>query len=173
MTIAFALVMLVSGAVTVHLVPYLIDRGYSAAFAASVVGLIGIMALPGRLLFAPLCERYSRRLVIALLFLLQTISLPALLLLPGLIGVFAFVALFGASFGAITPARAALVADHYGSAHYARINSVLGLFVTGSRAIAPVGAGILYDLPGMYPPIFWLLAGISLLAVGAILLTGA
>lgn len=172
-TIAFALVMLVSGAVTVHLVPYLIDRGYSAAFAASVVGLIGIMALPGRLLFAPLCERYSRRLVIALLFLLQTISLPVLLLLPGLVGVFAFVALFGASFGAITPARAALVADHYGSTHYARINSVLGLFVTGSRAIAPVGAGILYDLLGTYPPIFWLLAGISLLAVGAILLVGA
>src|SRR5579875_2552860 len=48
---AFGLTMLTSGAITVHLVPYLINRGYSAGFAASMVGLIGVMALPGRLIF--------------------------------------------------------------------------------------------------------------------------
>ena len=81
-----------------------------------------------------------------------------------------FVVLFGAGFGAITPARAALVADRYGSVSYARISSVLGLFVTGARALAPVGAGIMYDLLGTYLPIFWILTGVSVLAAGAILL---
>lgn len=166
---AFALTMLTSGAMIVHLVPYLINRGYSAGFAASMVGLVGIMALPGRLVFTPLGERFSRRLIIALLFASQAIALVVLLVVPGLIGVFGFVALFGMGFGAIIPARAALVADHYGSTHYARINSILGLFITGARAIAPVGAGILYDVLGTYPPVFWLLAGASLLAAGAIL----
>jgi MFS family permease len=170
MATAFALTMLTAGAITVHLIPYLIDQGYSASFAASMVGLIGIMALPGRLVFTPLGERFSRRLVVAFLFLLQAAALPVLLLVPNHIGVLSFVVLFGAGFGAITPARAALVADHYGSTHYARINSVLGLFVTGARAVAPVGAGILYDLLGTYPPIFWVLAGLSALAAGAILL---
>src|SRR5579859_1141444 len=169
MATAFALTVLVAGVMTVHLVPYLIDRGYSASFAASMVGLIGIMALPGRLVFTPLGARFSRRLVTALLFLLQAIALAVLLLAPNLIGVFGFVVLFGAGFGAITPARAALVADHYGPAHYARINSVLGLFVTGARAVAPVGAGLLSDRLGSYPPIFWALAGLSVLAAGAIL----
>ncbi len=167
---AFALSMLTVGAITVHLVPYLIDSGYSPGFAASIFGLIGIIALPGRLIFTPLGERLSRHLVIALLFLLQAAALPVLLLVQGTVGVFCFVVLFGASFGAITPARAALVADHYGSTHYARINSVLGLFSTGARAIAPVGVGIIYDLLGAYPPIFWVLAGLSVLAAGAILL---
>jgi MFS family permease len=153
----------------VHLVPYLIDRGYSPGFAASVVGVIGVMALPGRLVFTLLGERISRRLVIVLLFALQALALPFLLLVPGVLGVVGFVGLFGAGFGAITPARAALVADAYGSAHYAKINSMLGLFITGGRALAPVGAGLLYDLLGAYSPIFWLLAALTLLAVVAML----
>ncbi|HEY7347176.1 MAG TPA: MFS transporter [Ktedonobacterales bacterium] len=170
MAAAFALTTLAAAAITVHLVPYLIDHGYTASFAASMVGLIGIMALPGRLVFTPLGERLPRRLVTALIFLLQAIALLVLLLTPGVVGVVGFVLLFGAGFGAITPARAALVADHYGSMHYAKINSVLGLFITGARGIAPVGVGLLYDLLGAYPPIFWALALLSALAAGAILL---
>src|SRR5579859_114217 len=131
---AFALYMLAAGAITVHLVPYLIDHRYPAGIAASMFGLIGIMALPGRLVFTLLGERLPRRLVIATLFLLQFAALCILLLVQVFIGVIGFVVLFGAGFGAITPARAALVADHYGSSDYARISSVLGLFITGARA---------------------------------------
>lgn len=168
--IAFGLTTLGAGAISVHLVPYLIDSGYPPGFAASMIGLIGIMALPGRLVFTMLGERIPRRLVSAMLFLLQAVALPALLLIPGIAGVLCFVVLFGAGFGAITPARAALVADLYGATYYARINSLLGLFITGARAVAPVGAGIMYDLLGTYPPVFWALAVVSLVAAGAILL---
>ncbi|HLW03312.1 MAG TPA: MFS transporter [Ktedonobacterales bacterium] len=172
MAAAFALTTLAAVAVTVHLVPYLIDRGYTPGFAAAMAGLVGIMALPGRLVFTPLGNVFPRHLVIALICLLQALSLAVLLLIPGVIGVFGFVLLFGAGFGSITPARAALVADSYGSTHYARINSVLGLLITGARALAPVGAGVLYDLLGTYPLIFWILAWLSVLAAGAILLGG-
>jgi MFS family permease len=167
---AFALNQFAAGAIAVHLVPYLIDQRYPAAFAASMLGLIGVMALPGRLIFTPLGDRYARRLLIALLFVLQAAALPVLLVLPGVVGVVGFVVVFGAGFGAITPARAALVADHYGSTHYASINSLLGIFITGARAAAPVGVGIAYDLLRAYAPIFWALAVVSALAAGAILL---
>ncbi|HEY7355180.1 MAG TPA: MFS transporter [Ktedonobacterales bacterium] len=170
MAAAFALTTLAAVAVMVHLVPYLIDRGYSASFAASMAGLIGLMALPGRLVFTPLGNMFPRRLVIAMICLLQAVSLVALVLVPGVVGVVGFVVLFGAGFGSITPARAALLADYYGSTHYAKINSVLGLFVTGARALGPVGAGLLYDRLGTYLPIFWLLAVVSALAAGASLL---
>ncbi|HLV98680.1 MAG TPA: MFS transporter [Ktedonobacterales bacterium] len=170
--LAFALATLVAGALSVHLLPYLLDRGYTVSFAASMVGFIGVMALPGRLVFTILGERFSRRLVTALLFVLQALAMPMLLVVPGSLGVFGFVAVFGVGFGAITPARAALVADRYGTTHYARINSVLGVGITGARALAPVGVGILYDLLGIYSPIFWGLAVLSVVAAGAILLGG-
>ena len=50
-------------AMTVFAIPFLLERGHSAAFAAFAVGLIGVSQIPGRLLFAPLasCFRARRR----------------------------------------------------------------------------------------------------------------
>ena len=42
----------VSGAIIVHLVPLLLDRGSDAAFAALAAGIMGLSQLPGRLAFA-------------------------------------------------------------------------------------------------------------------------
>ena len=44
-------------AVVVQGIPFLLERGYSPAFAAFSIGVIGISQIPGRLLFAPLAER--------------------------------------------------------------------------------------------------------------------
>jgi hypothetical protein len=49
---------------------------------------------------------------------------------------------------------------------------MLGLALTAARAVAPVSAGAMYDYLGTYLPIFGGLAGLSLLAAGAILLIG-
>jgi MFS family permease len=169
LSMAFFLSQLATAAVAVHLVPYLIDVGYDAGFAALAAGLIGTMALPGRLIFTPLGDRLPRQQVTACLFLLQTIALVVLLQLHSLLGVYAFVVLFGIGFGAMTPARAALVADLFGPTHYGKINGVLALFVTGSRALAPVTAGVVYDFAGGYELAFWGLAAASAIATAAVL----
>ena len=166
---AFFLGQLATAAVAVHLVPYLIDRGYAPEFAAVIAGLIGVMALPGRLIFTPLGDRFPRQQVTACLFLVQTLALFVLLLAHGVVGVYAFVVLFGMGFGAMTPARAALVADLYGPTHYGQINGVLALFVTASRALAPVSTGTLYDWAGHYDPALWGLLVASAVATVAVL----
>jgi hypothetical protein len=162
--LAAAFVMNIIGviALNVHLVSYLIDRGYETSFAATTMGFVGIMALPGRLIFTPLGDLLPRSLVTACLFLLQTLSLLVLLWVPGKAGVFGFVALFGAGFGAITPARAALVAEFYGPAAYGSISGALAL-------LAPVGAAWGHDLAGGYEPVLWTLVAISALGAVAIL----
>jgi MFS family permease len=85
------------------------------------------------------------------------------------LGVYAFVVLFGMGFGAMTPARAALVADLYGPMQYGQINGVLALFVTASRGLAPVCAGTVYDWAGHYDPGLWGLLVASAVATGAVL----
>jgi MFS family permease len=80
--------------------------------------------------------------------LLQAAAVAVLLGVPGPGGVLGCVVLFGAGFGAITPARAALVAEQYGPAHYGRISGLLTLGVTGARALAPVSTGLLYGAAG-------------------------
>jgi MFS family permease len=170
LTTAFFLNQMGVAAISVHLVPHLQDRGYEPGFAALVTGLIGAMALPGRLIFTPLGDYLPRQFLTALLFFLQTMALAVLLLASGTGSVVTFVVLFGIGFGALTPARAALLADLYGPAHYGKINSVLALFVTGSRALAPVSAGAVYDRVGSYGPVLWGLIVASALATAAVLL---
>jgi len=166
---AFFLNTLGSSALFVHLVPYLTDHGYGKEFAAGVTGTVGVMALPGRLVLTPLGDRLPRSWVASGIFALQLLALLALLLVRSTGGVIAFVVLFGAGFGAVTPARAALVAEFYGPASYGSISGVLSFFLTAARAAGPVGAGVLYDLSGSYTAALWTLACASAVAAVAVL----
>jgi MFS family permease len=166
---AFVLATTAAMAITVHLIPYLKEHGYSTSAAAQAAGAIGLLALPGRLIFTPLGSHVPRQYVTAAIFTLQALALVALLEVHGGLGVALFVVLFGCGFGAITPARAALVAEMYGPAHYGSIGGTLALCVTGARSIAPVGAGVLYGMLGGYRAVFWTLAVLSAMAALAAL----
>ena len=85
------------------------------------------------------------------LFLMQTAALFVLLLIPSQIGVLGYVVLFGLGSGASTPVRVALVAEHYGTAAYGRINGSLTMLGTWARVAAPVGAGALSVVIGYRP----------------------
>ncbi len=147
-TAAFTLSGLATTAVSVHLVPLLLERGYGAAFAGGAMGLLGLMALPGRLVFTPLGGRWSRGAVTASIFALSALAVAVLLTTRGTVGVWVFVTLFGAGFGAITPARAALVGDLVPPSAYGRVSGRLALTVALARAAAPVGASLLYAAAG-------------------------
>lgn len=169
LTAGFTLTTLATITVTVHLIPYLLDHGYDARFAALAASIIGAMKFPGRLVFAPLERRMAHRHLAALLVLLQALAVLMLAVVPGAIGVLCGAALFGAASGAGTLARPALLAELYGAAHYGSINGVLAFFLSGAQALAPVGAGALYTLFGYYEPVLWLITIIFGVAFCAVL----
>ena len=153
--LGFCLSTAVAFGVHIHLVPILLDRGYSPTLAATLAGLVGAMQVFGRILMGPLAGRLPLRTLTASVLALQPVALLVLLLVPGLVGVAAFVALFGAAKGCLTLVRPALVADLYGTTNYASISGVLAFAVTLAQAGAPVGAGAAYDAFGGYQPILW------------------
>jgi MFS family permease len=172
LTVAFALSSLTTTALAVHLIPLLLERGYAPAFAGAAMGAVGLMALPGRLIFTPLGSRWPRAAVTASIFLLQALGIATLMMDGGEGWVWTCVALFGAGFGAITPARAALLAEFYGPREYGRISGVLAMFLALARAAAPVGASVLYVAGGGYSPMLWTLLAACLAAGAAVLLAG-
>jgi MFS family permease len=144
LALAFAFSSFTTTAVAVHLVPLLLERGHGLAFAGTAMGLLGLMALPGRLVFTPLGARWSRPIVTASIFGLSSLACAVLMMSRHPVAVWTFVVLFGAGFGAITPARAALVAELYGPDHYGRISGVLSLLNSFARAGGPIGASLVY-----------------------------
>jgi MFS family permease len=172
LTGSFFLIMFANVALLVHLIPFLTDEGFDERFAAYATGFVGLMALPGRLIFTPLGSRIPRQLVTALIFGLQSVAIVVLIFAETKSAVWLFVILFGAGFGAITPARAALLAETYGPAEFGAISGLVALFITIARAAGPIGASLLYDLAGGYQPVMWVLFAASAIATVAILFAG-
>lgn len=171
--VAFGLSALVTTGVSVHLIPLLLERGFTPGFAGLAIGTLGLMALPGRLVFTPLGSRWPRSVVTASIFVLSALGFGVLLATRSAVGVWVFVVVFGAGFGAITPARAALVAEHYGRESYASISGVLALVIALARAASPVGLSVLWSADASYLSVLWMLLGVSLTSAVAILLASA
>lgn len=163
-TLAFCLSSAVSFGAQLHLVPILLDRGFSPTLAATIAGLIGATQVLGRVLMTPFTGRVSLHSLSVAVLAIQPVALLVLLLVPELAGVIAFVVLFGAAKGCLTLVRPAFVANLYGPTHYASIAGVLAFSVTIAQAAASLGAGAAYDALGRYDPILWVLVLVSALA---------
>lgn len=161
---ALSLGTLSQAAIYVHLIPYLAEKGYGLGSAATLTGLIGASQVLGRVVLTFLEDRLPRDAMMAGIFALQAVALVVLIGSQSPLGVLMFVLPFGAASGAVTISRALAVADFYGAAHYGSIGGVVGMFVTGARTLAPVGAGALSAALGSYAPVLWTLAFGSALA---------
>jgi predicted MFS family arabinose efflux permease len=164
LTMAMALTLFGSVAIAVHLVAFLIEAGYAPELAALASGLVGTASLPGRLALNALGDRVPRVAVLAGILVSQALALLLLLGQQNLLWVFAFVVLYGAGFGAITPLRAALVADYFGRRNYGSILAVQALAMAVARAAGPLLAGLLRDLTGGYGLVWTIVLVITALA---------
>jgi MFS family permease len=167
LTTAFVLSSFAISAVAVHLIPYLLDGGRSATFAAFAAGLMGVMQVPGRIAFAAVARVLPRQYEAPAVFLLQGAGLAVLAATTTVPGVIVAVCVFGVGNGMATLVRATALADAYGPASYGSIAGVAAAFATGARAVAPVAAAGAFAAFGGYQPLLWLMA------VGAVLASGS
>jgi MFS family permease len=173
LTGAFFVSNFATAALSTHLIPYLVGWGYAATTAATVIGWMGAMQLPGRLMFVPIAARLGARWMVAAVFCAQALGMGQLPLLGSLGTLVPFVVLQGAANGMATLARATSLAEIFGPRHYGAIAGAVALGANGARAIGPVGASLLWVGFGSYPAVFWLLAATLVIAGLAVLVAGA
>lgn len=171
LALAFALANFTTTTVNVHMIPYLGQHGYSTRLAASIVGWIGGMQVPGRLLFVPITAWLGAAWVTGSLFFAQAAAM--VLLAGGALGagLVPMILLYGAAAGMLTLAQATVVADIWGRRHYASIAGAMAVPGNLARAAGPVGAAVLYASFGGYARLFWLLAGALAIAGVTVLIT--
>ncbi len=166
---AFALGTFTATLVSVHMIPYLGQHGYPTTLSAAVVGWIGGMQVPGRLLFVPITAWLGAAWVTGCLFFAEAAAMALLAagaLGPGLVPI---VVLYGGSAGMLTLARATVIADVWGQRHYGSIAGAMAMPANLARALGPVGAALLYAWLGSYARLFWGLTAL-LSAAGLIVL---
>jgi len=149
LSVAFALRTFAISAVVIHQIPLLTDRGINEQTAAGILGLMGFMSVPGRVLFGFLGDRFNKRYLLTITYLLQALGLFILLTAENIAQVYLFTVVFGLGWGA--PALLfALRGDYFGRKHFATIAGVQQSIVAIGTIIGPVFAGWVFDVSHSY-----------------------
>jgi MFS family permease len=169
------LLMAVTVALPAHMVSLLRENGLSEGWAIAIPASIGVVQVLGRLLLFFLEHRIESHRANRLISTLVPLSLLALLAAPlsdawrpGLLML--FVVLYGAGNGLLTIVKGTAVAQYVDRQQAASLNGALGLPLALSRATAPWLLGVMWSAQAGYTPGIWLLLGLSLVALVALVL---
>src|SRR5207244_3362742 len=149
----------------------LIGRGYNAVLAATLSGMLGLVSLPGRYVLNVLSSRISAQKLLTLSVVGQAAGIVVLVQASSLSWLILYVVVYGTSYGAFSPLRASVMADHFGRRAYGSITAVQGIPIAVCAGLGPLAAGWLYDMLHHYELAFWLCAGTFLLAALGIVVT--
>ncbi len=161
----------------VYLVPLLVDRGMSTAWAAWALGLGGAGQVAGRVFYPWMSRRLDARTRAVIVISAMGLSLLALAAVPRPTGVVVLLAvLAGASRGLFTLVGATLVTDYWGRQRYAAISGVYNAPVLAASALAPLLGAVIADLTGGYVGLYVVLAataGVAALLAASVERAGA
>jgi MFS family permease len=157
-------------AINVLNISHLVNVGVSRDLAGWAVTGITASSLIGRLGFAWLGDRFSKKKLVILAAVMQTagvfvfagISSPWMLI--------PFLLLYGPGFGAPIPLMQAIQAECFGTRSFASLRGLLSVGWTIPGLIAPYLAGWLCDLQGDYRLAFYIYAAICIFSVPTVML---
>lgn len=135
---------LASMALTVQLIPTLVERGDSAQLAAGVLAILGIMQLPGRIFVLSGRRLPGALWLLALPLSLQAAGLLLVMLKASLVVAISGVSVFGVGAGLNTLARPLVIQALYGCTDAGLLNGDLARAQHMARAIGPIAISLIY-----------------------------
>jgi len=151
--------------ITVHLPPYLVDRGLDISWGGWVLAFIGLFNIIGAIASGLLGGRFPKRYLLSIIYTLRAVAIAAFVLAPMSP---ASALIFGAAMGVLwlstVPLTSALVALMFGP----RFMATLFGFVFFSHQVgAFIGVwlgGVLYERTGSYDIVWWLGVALGIFA---------
>jgi sugar phosphate permease len=159
------------GGATQHLKLYLsLDHGYTQGAAAAVASLYLGASLVGRLFMGWLADRWPKKRVMLLIYLLVAAAIPILLYASTPGAVTAFAIIFGVGLGGEYMVIPLMAAELFGTRVLGRAMGIVLAADGVAEAVAPVLVGRLHDVSGSYVTGFSVLIGFALVGALAIAL---
>jgi predicted MFS family arabinose efflux permease len=151
--------------ITVHLPPYLVERGISGALAAWAIGIVGLFNVIGSYAAGVYGGYYSKRYGLAFIYFTRSVVITAFLLLPvSPVSTVLFAAAMGLLWLSTVPLTMGLVTVMFGTRYMAtlygfaffshQVGSFLGVWLGGR----------FYDQYGSYDPVWWMGVALGLAA---------
>jgi MFS family permease len=161
----------VTAALPPHMISLLRGNGLSEAWVIAIPAGIGVIQVFGRLLLYYFEHHFDLHLANRLIPMLIPLGLAALLAGAGHPwAALVFVLLYGLGNGMMTIVKGTAIAQYVNRDHVASLNGALGFPSALARALAPFLLGVLWSAESGYVWGLWLLLGMSVAAVLALIL---
>lgn len=148
-----------------HSVASFEDRGLASVTAASVLGTATLVSSAGRLGFGWLADQVSIRACMALMFGIQIVAAPFIILGgSNLVMLFTFAAIWGFGYGGLATLLPGVASQYYGRRYF---GSIYGWITTATVLGGAVGStlgGWIYDSRGSYDLAWYLCIGMWVVA---------
>ncbi len=151
-------------AIVVHQIPHLMDIGIEYETAASILGFMVLMSIPGRFIFGWLGDRFNKRVLLFISCVLQGIGIFIFINASTLPLLYLFVIVYGLGYGGAIPLTVALRADLFGRTNYATISGITMPLTMIGTVTAPLFAGYLYDTTQSYTLAFYVFIALIVLS---------
>jgi sugar phosphate permease len=145
---------------------FAMDRGMAQGSVAELISLVLVGSIAGRLLMGWLADRWAKKRVMLLIYLIVALTIPLLWAAPSPATLRVAALLFGVGLGGDYMIIPLMAAELFG---LRRMGRVMGIVLTAdgvAEAVVPMAVAALRDSSGSYGPGFALLVGLA--ALGAL-----
>jgi MFS family permease len=154
------------GFVNAHFVAYTTDFGTTAIQGAYALATVGLAGIAGGLGFGVLADRFGRRPLLSIAFVMRAIGYVILLMATSLPVAIAGVVFIGSSWTSVISLTGTVSSDEFG---LRRLGTIIGTMFM----VMPIGAssavwlaGRIYDSTGSYDKALWI--SLALAIIGAL-----
>lgn len=144
--------------INIHLVSYLLDRGFAIGTAAGVVTFLYVLQTAAKPMWGFIAERLHVRYCVGICYLGGGIGSLLLLGVGSVLGIVVFGVVYGLTRGAQSLLMSLAWADYFGRRSLGGIRGVSTTFNIVAGAGGPVLAGLLFDITGGYTLAFTIFA---------------
>lgn len=147
---AFALRITATNGVTLHLIPYLQDMGFTPDVAGLTLGAVGVMSIIGRAGLGYLGDIFSKRYVLVISHFGIAVGIVLLMSVHGLWSAVLFVIIFSVPYGGAIPLSYSIRGDYFGRKAFGAISGMIGFIQMIGTVGGPLIGGYVYDVTGSY-----------------------
>jgi len=136
--------------VMVHVVPHVTDLGFSVPTAGSILAVIGISTIVGRLAVGWLSDMIGRKSALTICLFLQAATIFLLMVIKDVNGLYIFGLIFGLVYGGIVTQLPLIAGEMFG---LHSLGAIVGLEMLGTSfggSIGPFLGGLIYDVTDSY-----------------------
>jgi MFS family permease len=143
-----------TGAINLHQVAHMTDRGIPDAVAAGVLSVIAFIGFLGSIGMGLLQERIGGRWGMACLTFVLAIAMVLLINVHSVPMAYAYGTVYGISFSGLVVIERLIFAEYYGRQFLGSILGFVSPIQTVLGALSPIAAGFAYDFTGSYIAFF-------------------